>query len=359
MAWAQWRQKGSNLLTICYSMRYLFLYVAALSALVAAGKDFSREELVSMLVRLEASPEPYNSLPISVISSHLPDVRRESFKYVCPKCGMQTSYRDNVRQMAKVLSRRREEAASLRALGLDITLDESSLCRKCKSAKELGLPTFGTIIKRPEKESDTGKFSWNVGDKVRIVDVYGSVDCGVYVVWPVSSDAWVDATHIDESGGTIEDFVRVHLSPSPDSKVVGMVDKKSSQLKRLPVRPGDPAGWVRVEWPYEIDGAVRISDYRVQSRFVGDLSYDEGDVVAPCRINKLSWVINGTRTETGDDDARILRAFLSGKEFWTEGAGVMVPVKHSIERLYELLYPGYAKPPTTQFDPSSDVQVDI
>ena len=138
-----------------------------------------------------------------------------------------------------------------------------------------------------------------------------------------------------------------------------MVDKKSSQLKRLPARPGDPAGWVRVEWPYEIDGAVRISDYRVPSRFVGDLSYDEGDVVAPCRINKLSWVINGTRTETGDDDARILRAFLSGKEFWTEGAGVMVPVKHSIERLYELLYPGYAKPPTTQFDPSSDVQVDI
>ena len=61
-------------------MRYLSLYVAALSALVAAGKDFSREELVSMLVRLEASPEPYNSSPISVISSHLPDVRRESFK---------------------------------------------------------------------------------------------------------------------------------------------------------------------------------------------------------------------------------------------------------------------------------------
>ena len=112
--------------------------IAALSALAAEGKDFSREELNAMLDKLAASPEPKIRRGPMAMCYEMAMPQPERFEYVCKKCGTHTVYPENTNQMANELARRRDEAASLRALGLDITLDESVLCQKCSVGKEPG-----------------------------------------------------------------------------------------------------------------------------------------------------------------------------------------------------------------------------
>ncbi|MBO6120690.1 MAG: hypothetical protein J6Q49_02430, partial [Kiritimatiellae bacterium] len=99
--------------------------LAALSALAAEGKDFNREELNAMLDQLAASPEPKSATLMMATCYVRAMPRPAGFEYVCKKCGNHTVYLENTRQMANVLARRRDEAASLRALGLDIALDET------------------------------------------------------------------------------------------------------------------------------------------------------------------------------------------------------------------------------------------
>ncbi|MBO6121130.1 MAG: hypothetical protein J6Q49_04650, partial [Kiritimatiellae bacterium] len=274
-------------------------------------------------------------------------------EYVCKKCGNHTVYLENTRQMANVLARRRDEAASLRALGLDIALDETVLCQKCKSAEELGLPTAGTIVKRPDKGSEAEKFAWHIGDKVRITEAYDSGWCRVL---PASSNAWVSAEYISEKGNILGDGVRIRLAPSLDATVLGSLYKAHPPLKRLPARPGDPADWVRVEWPPENDHYL---GYSVKSRFIGDLSYDEKDFVAPCRIDKLAWIINGKRVVVKDDDAKILKAFLTGEKTIEDRFGRKTSLKGELRRLRKLLEPGESDPLIGPVDTVEDVKVEV
>jgi hypothetical protein len=327
--------------------------LAALSALAAEGKDFNREELNAMLDKLAASPEPKSAMLMMATCYVRVMPRPAGFEYVCKKCGNHTVYLENTRQMANVLARRRDEATSLRALGLDIALDETVLCQKCKSAEELGLPTAGTIVKRPDKGSEAERFAWHIGDKVRITEVY---DFGWCRVLPASSNAWVSAGDISEKGNILGDGVRIRLAPSLDATVLGSLYKAHPPLKRLPGRPGDPADWVRVEWPPENDGYL---GYSVNSRFIGDLSYDEKDFVAPCRIDKLAWIINGKRVVVNDDDAKILKAFLTGEKTIKDRFGRDVSLKGELRRLRKLLEPGESDPLIGPVDTVEDVKVEV
>ena len=251
-----------------------------------------------------------------------------------------------------MLARRRDEAASLRAMGLDIALDETVLCQKCKSAEELGLPTAGTIVKRPDKGSEAEKFAWHIGDKVRITEAYDSGWCRVL---PASSNAWVSAEYISENGNILGDGVRIRLAPSLDATVLGSLYKAHPPLKRLPARPDDPVGWACVEWPPEDDHYL---GYSVKSRFIGDLSYDEKDFVAPCRIDKLAWIINGKRVVVNDDDAKILKAFLTGEKTIEDRFGRKTSLKGELRRLRKLLEPGESDPLIRSFD-ADDVKVEV
>ena len=327
--------------------------LAALSALAAKGKDFNRAELNAMLDKLAASPEPNNVISIMAATCYVRVMPRpEKFEYVCKKCGTHTVYPKNSKQMANSLARRRDEAASLRALGLDITLDETVLCSKCKSAEELGLPTAGTIAGRPKREEDAGDVPWSIGDKVKIIEAYDSW-CRVL---PVSSNAWVSAEYISEKGKILGDSVNIRLAPSLDATVIGSLFKADPPLKRLPAKPGDPAGWVCVEWPPEND---RAWGYSVRTRFLGDLSYDEKDFVAPCRIDRLAWVINGKRIVAMDDDARILKAFLSGEKTIKDILGRDMLLKRELPRLRKLLEPGESDPLAPAPLAPVEVEVDI
>ena len=327
--------------------------LATLSALAAEGKDFDRAELNAMLDKLAASPEPKVRRGPQATCYSVAMPRPEVFEYVCKKCGTHTVYPKNTMQMANVLARRRDEAAQLKALGLDITLDETALCQKCKSAEELGLPTAGTIVKRPDKGSEAEKFAWHIGDKVRITEAYDSGWCRVL---PASSNAWVSAGYISEKGNILGDGVSIRLAPRSDATVLGSLYRAHPPLKRLPARPGDPADWVRVEWPPENDHYL---GYSVKSRFIGDLSYDEKDFVAPCRIDKLAWIINGKRVVVKDDDAKILKAFLTGEKTIEDRFGRKTSLKGELRRLRKLLGPDESDPLIGPFDAVEDVKVEV
>ena len=330
--------------------------LAALSALAAEGKDFSREELNAMLDKLATSPEPKSAILMMMATCYVRAMPRPvGFEYVCKKCGTHTVYPKNEKQMANVLARRRDEAASLKALGLDIALDESVLCQKCRSARELGLPTGGIIVKRPPEGPKDEKPWWNIGEKVRIIDV---PEHGLYRVMPVLREAWVSAKCISESGDVMGNDVYIRLSPNLDAVVLGTVNKAFPQLKRLPVRPNDPADWVRVEWPHESEGYADNYGYSVMSMFIGDLSYDEKDFVSPCRIDRLAWIINRKRIVARDDDAKILKAFLTGEETIDGRFGEKESLKRELQRLRKLLGPGESDP-LAPVDQYKDVEVEV
>ena len=258
-------------------MAQIGIGIAALAALAAEGKDFNRTELNAMLDKLAASPEPKVRRGPQATCYRMAMPQPERFEYVCKKCGMHTVYPMNTRRMANTLARFRDDAASLRALGLDIALDESVLCQKCN---------------------------------------------------PFTQECWINAKYISETGELLGDNVNIRSAPRSDSQVLRTISRyelsvrkwsnlksghgveyEGARLKRLPARPGDPADWVR------IDPIICGID----------------------RIEKLAWVINGKRTIVDRYDARIMRAFLTGREKWTRDFGEEVSVKESLPRLRKLL----------------------
>ena len=299
--------------------------VAMLSALAAEGKDFDRDELNAMLDKLAASPEPEVRSGRSAMCYSPASPRPEVFEYVCKKCGTHTIYPTNTLKMAYVLARYRDGVASLRALGLDIKLDESPLCQKCHSAKELDIPTRGRIVK------NALKFGFRLGEDV-VIRRYGRKYCRVF---PCSPDFWVEASSVSTDGRALGDLVGIRHQPSLDGKVW----KEYSAVTILPARGDDPLGWIRVQVPmyspYD-DYSLSAGEW-IPKSLVGDLSYDEKDGPSISRRERISWIINGKRTIAKFGDVDILQAFLKGEKVRRVNCDEEVPLKRDLLRLRELL----------------------
>ena len=168
-------------------MTQIGIGLAALSALAVEGKDFNREELNAMLDKLAASPEPKVRRGPQATCYKMAMPQPERFEYVCKKCGTHTVYPENINQMANALARYRDEAAKLKALGLDIALDESALCQKCN---------------------------------------------------PTQDFCWINAQYISETGELLGDSVNLRAEPKLESKVLGKVSKYRGPLRRLPAKAG-------------------------------------------------------------------------------------------------------------------------
>ena len=189
-------------------MSQIGIGLAALSALAAEGKDFNREELNAMLDKLAASPEPKVRRGPQATCYKMAMPQPERFEYVCKKCGTHTVYPENVNQMANTLARYRDDVAKLKALGLDIALDESVLCQKCN---------------------------------------------------PTQDFCWINAKYISETGEMLGDNVNLRVEPKLESQVLGSVRKYRGPLKRLPAQQGDPKEWVRVESPFKADNIYKLA----------------------------------------------------------------------------------------------------
>ena len=302
---------------------------AVLAALAAEGKNFDRAELNAMLDKLAASPEPKVRRGPAAMCYSVAMPRPEVFEYVCKKCGAHTVYQKNTLRIGNALARYREEAASLRALGLDIVLDESVLCSKCRSAKELNIVTSGVILNA----------------NAQLVQ---------------HPDYWISAQYISDKGEVLGDGVNIRSKPLYLGKVVTKVDK-GIVLKRLPAKERDPKEWVRVEplpiWKMKEDAEWEM-DYGilVATKDIGGFSCDEAEGAAPARFDRLAWVINGKRTIVRTYDARILKAFLTGQKTWSAGMGEERSLKGSLSRLNVLLGPDVKPPPPgrTTASPKTD-----
>ena len=212
-------------------------------------------------------------------------------------------------------------------------LDESVLCSKCRSAKELNIVTSGVILNAKAGQS------FRAGEPVAIMQ-YGHDRCRVsqLVQHP---DYWISAQYISDKGEVLGDGVNIRSKPLYLGKVVTKVDK-GIVLKRLPAKEGDPKEWVRVEplpiWKMKEDAEWEM-DYGilVATKDIGGFSCDEAEGAAPARFDRLAWVINGKRTIVRTYDARILKAFLTGKTIWKRECDEEVSVKNALPRLRELL----------------------
>ena len=329
---------------------------AALAALVAEGKNFDRAELDAMLDKLAASPTPKSVICVMATCyvSALP--RPEPFEYVCKNCGAHTSYPPTSRQIGNALHRLRDGAASLRALGLDIVLDESPLCRRCHSAEELGIPTAGRVVALRPDES-----AWRTGDEVAI-DIYSSYTS---YVRPLNLEYWINAQYIDKDGNVTGDNVNLRFRPSTRGLRLAIV-QKGARLVRLPAREGDPVDWVRVAEPEEDPDRILLfnSKTSIRTRFLGDLQYIENNEASPARFDRLAWVINGKRTRAESSDIDLLKSFLAGEDFVGSVFNGKVPVKTWLPRLYDLLGPASESEPlapkiTDGRDGEVNVEVDI
>ena len=312
---------------------------AVLAALAAEGKNFDRDELNAMLDKLAASPEPKVRQGPGAMCYSPAMPRPEVFEYVCKKCGTHTVYLKNTLRIGSVLARYREEAASLRALGLDIVLDESVLCSKCRSAKELNIVTSGVIL-----NANAGQ-SFRAGEPVTIKQ-YGHDRCRVsqLVQHP---DYWISAQYISDKGEVLGNSVNIRSKPLSLGRVVARVDK-GIVLKRLPAKKGDPKEWVRIE-PLPLWKMKEDIDFQrgmsVATKDIGGFSYDEAEGAAPARFSRLAWVINGKRSIVQTYDARILKAFLTGQKTWEGAMDEERSLKGSLSRLNVLLGPDVKPPP--------------
>ena len=314
----------------------LGISVAVLSALAAQGKDFDRTELNAMLDRLAASPEPKAKMGPMAMCYAMAVPERKSFDYICKKCGKRTHYPESYEGLGQELAFYRDSVVKLRGMGLDVALDESALCRHCTTLKALGVPTTGVIVSEPKskKEDDwvCKSFGLRVGDAVAIKEwKWGRCD-----VRPRNPEYWISEKFLGSDGCVTGDDVWLRYVPL--AKGYGACRMSNgTPLRRLAARPGDPAGWARVEVSMHVEMATPVG-YSAYVEMVGQLGYEEGKDAHLQRIESLAWIINGKRTIVDWDDVELLTKFLSGKVYYDEGKrGPSVSMKSKLPRLRELL----------------------
>ena len=119
----------------------------------------------------------------------------EDYTHVCKMCGDVTHYPKSYTKPRSMVERLRDGCAKLRSLGLDITLDESVLCRHCVSADKLKIPRFATVVKRADYSNR------RIGDKVEYL--YSRVGTSRWYVAPRGNRYWVNHRYIDDDGNIL------------------------------------------------------------------------------------------------------------------------------------------------------------
>ena len=108
-----------------------------LSALAAGGisaEGLTQDQLDTLLKELAQKPAPKKLAPGAMCYSvAMPPERTE---YVCPVCNAKTIAAKDTRWIRHSLDTYRRQIQQIKALGLDATLDERSLCETCRAKME-------------------------------------------------------------------------------------------------------------------------------------------------------------------------------------------------------------------------------
>ena len=113
------------------------MMMTLLSALAAGGisaEGLTQEQLDTLLKELAKKPAPKNLAPgATCYRVAMPPERTE---YVCPVCNAKTIAAKDTRWIRQSLDTYRRQIQQIKALGLDATLDERSLCETCRAKME-------------------------------------------------------------------------------------------------------------------------------------------------------------------------------------------------------------------------------
>ena len=300
-------------------MSQIGIGLAALSALAAEGKDFNREELNAMLDKLAASPEPKVRRGPAAMCYSMAMPRPEECIYKCPKCGAVTKYFNA--HFNNTLAFYRDGSAELRGMGLDIALDESSLCHVCTPGKPKPVSGY--------RRTGAGK-----GDKVRIIAGY-SGGYSVRVIERENAIGWMRTDSLSNDV-VVVDYAYPVWNIGPGPRPVIRTLRRGARVKLLPRTPEDPEDMVRIDASdYSLGAQMFLREEELM-----DFDYGDGNLATDDRIDNLHWVICGNKVKAQRSDVEILKTFLSGGLVYHFGHGEEMPMQRQLPRLRELLGAG-------------------
>ena len=255
----------------------------------------------------------------AVAEAKLAPPKLEDYTHVCKKCGGATHYSMSYTEPRSTVEGLRDGCAKLRSLGLDITLDESVLCRHCVSADKLKIPRFATVVMQPEKSN------LRPGDKVEFL-YFTDYEWGCeWRVVPKGNRVWVNRKYIDDDGNILGNNVCIRLRPSIEGTWYSHVNK-GTKVKILEARQD----WVAVEWHDSRPDMAPPSCF-------GELEYGEGEDASLSRIvNRLEWIIKGRRSRANLNDMDLLLAYMRGQKEVQVGC-IMSPIEKYRPRIKELI----------------------
>lgn len=258
----------------------------------------------------------------AVAEAKLAPPKLEDYTHECKKCGGATHYPKSYTEPRSTVEGLRDGCAKLRSFGLDITLDESVLCRHCVLADKLKIPRFATVRCRPEKTH------WRKGDKVEVV-VTERNKTDWWTVVPIGHRFWVNAKYIDANGNILGNNVCIRLRPDLHDSASGHADR-NMKMRILPKASGDPVDWVPVEW-------IEAWSTPCPSWCFENVEYGEGEDASLDRIFKhLEWTINGKRRRADLFHLRLLLAYMRGQKEVQIGC-LMCPIEDYKPRINELI----------------------
>ena len=271
-------------------------------------KPFARMILVSSLALAavaEAKPAP---------------PKLEDYTHECKKCGGATHYQKSYTGPRSTVEGLRDGCVKLRSIGLDITLDESVLCRHCVSADKLKIPRFATVVRSPEKSN------LRPGDQVEFL-YFTDYEWGCeWRVEPKGNRVWINRKYIDDDGNILGNNVCIRLRPSTEGTWYSHVNK-GTKVKILEARQD----WVAVEWHDPLPDMAPPS-------YFGEIEYGEGEDASLSRIvNRLEWIIKGRRSRANLNDMDLLLAYMRGQKNVQVGC-LMCPIEDYRPRINELIF---------------------
>lgn len=305
-----------KLMPFLVSLAPVALLVAAmvLTADVADAAEFLTQ--AEIRARLDELYMPLSDGSISISFCHIDRCYKtygpfRQYEYHCPTCGKSTWYRDKILigggiDIAKYLTWARKAIGELRALRLDVQMDERVLCATCRSG--LKIPDGGEIVRIPELWPGwNGKddvFPFSVGERVDIVceqyrNVFGVVRPG--------QTYWVKAKELAEAiERKDERLMDVYMGPGVKYAKHGRVTCWAFGC-RMP--EGVTNGWARYQ---PRDSPLNPPCFPVPRDIVCKLTY-AGAKTPRTDIFTPVWTINGKRVVVWQGDEVLLKKFLTNK----------------------------------------------
>jgi hypothetical protein len=114
----------------------------------AAVVPLSRDEIARRLRKLSEMPAPPTQILGAMCYEPMAPAS-DQVRYVCPVDGTVVVFPVAHAQVARHAQRIRQQLAEVRDLGLDVSLDESDLCPKCRGSRPVTSPALTLVVRYP------------------------------------------------------------------------------------------------------------------------------------------------------------------------------------------------------------------